>query len=132
MIRVANVEIPEKKPIGVALTYIYGIGASRARKILVDATVDYGTRANTLSEKQLTVIRRLVSKYVTEGNLRRVVTLNIKRLVDIGTYRGMRHVRCLPVRGQSSKQNARTCKKRKSYKLGKKSIAVRKRTPKKK
>ena len=129
--RIGSVEIPNAKPIATALTYIYGIGYATARKVLAVANIKDNPRTKDLSETQATAIRRAVGKHKTEGDLRREVAMNIKRLMDIGTYRGMRHRRCLPARGQSSKQNARTCKRRKTGPLTK-GLAVRKHIAKKK
>ena len=110
MARIAGVDIPNDKRVVVSLTYIYGIGASLAEKILADVNVSVDTRVKDLTEEELTKIRNEVSKYKLEGDLRREVSLNIKRLTEIGSYRGKRHRAGLPVRGQSSKTNARTRK----------------------
>ena len=110
MARIAGVDIPNDKRVVISLTYIYGIGASLAEKILADVNVSVDTRVKDLTEEELTKIRNEVSKYKLEGDLRREVSLNIKRLTEIGSYRGKRHRAGLPVRGQSSKTNARTRK----------------------
>ena len=110
MARIAGVDIPNDKRVVISLTYIYGIGASLAEKILADVNVSVDTRVKDLTEDELTKIRNEVSKYKLEGDLRREVSLNIKRLTEIGSYRGKRHRAGLPVRGQSSKTNARTRK----------------------
>ena len=110
MARIAGVDIPNDKRVVVSLTYIYGIGASLAEKILADVEVSVDTRVKDLTEEELTKIRNEVSKYKLEGDLRREVSLNIKRLTEIGSYRGLRHRKGLPVRGQSTKTNARTRK----------------------
>ena len=110
MARIAGVDIPNDKIVVVSLTYIYGIGASLAEKILADVNISVDTRVKDLTEEELTKIRNEVSKYKLEGDLRREVSLNIKRLTEIGSYRGKRHRAGLPVRGQSSKTNARTRK----------------------
>ena len=110
MARIAGVDIPNDKRVVVSLTYIYGIGASLAEKILADVNVSVDTRVKDLTEEELTKIRNEVSKYKLEGDLRREVSLNIKRLTEIGSYRGKRHRAGLPVRGQKSKTNARTRK----------------------
>ncbi|MBR3891091.1 MAG: 30S ribosomal protein S13 [Bacilli bacterium] len=110
MARIAGVDIPNDKRVVVSLTYIYGIGASLAEKILADVNISVDTRVKDLTEEELTKIRNEVSKYKLEGDLRREVSLNIKRLTEIGSYRGKRHRAGLPVRGQSSKTNARTRK----------------------
>ena len=95
---------------GISLTYIYGIGVSTAKKILKNVNISEDIRVKNLSEEQLTAIRNEVAKYKVEGDLRREVSLNIKRLSEIGCYRGLRHRRGLPVRGQRTKTNARTRK----------------------
>ena len=110
MARIAGVDIPNDKRVVVSLTYIYGIGDSLAEKILADVNISVDTRVKDLTEEELTKIRNEVSKYKLEGDLRREVSLNIKRLTEIGSYRGKRHRAGLPVRGQSSKTNARTRK----------------------
>lgn len=110
MARIAGVDIPRDKRIVISLTYVYGIGKSTAQKILRDAGVSEDTRVRDLTEEELTNIRREVDKYTVEGDLRREVSLNIKRLMEIGSYRGIRHRRGLPVRGQNTKNNARTRK----------------------
>src|SRR5690554_608734 len=110
MARIAGVDIPREKRVVVSLTYIFGIGRSRAEKILKDANVSEDTRVRDLTEDELNRIRREVEKYRLEGDLRREVSLNIKRLMEIGSYRGLRHRKSLPVRGQRTKTNARTRK----------------------
>ena len=110
MARIAGVDIPNDKRVVVSLTYIYGIGDSLAEKILADVNISVDTRVKDLTEEELTKIRNEVSKYKLEGDLRREVSLNIKRLTEIGSYRGKRHRAGLPVRGQKSKTNARTRK----------------------
>ena len=110
MARIAGVDIPNDQRVVVSLTYIYGIGASLAEKILADVNISVDTRVKDLTEDELTKIRNEVSKYKLEGDLRREVSLNIKRLTEIGSYRGKRHRAGLPVRGQSTKTNARTRK----------------------
>ncbi len=112
MARIAGVDIPREKRIVISLTYIYGIGKSTAEKILEKANVSADTRVRDLTEDELGRIRTIVNEYTTEGDLRREVSLNIKRLVEIGSYRGLRHRRGLPVRGQNTKNNARTRKGR--------------------
>jgi len=109
MPRIAGVNIPEEKRIWVALTYIYGIGPSLAYRILNEANVDPGRRTKDLSTEEIARLKDVVEKkYKVEGELRREVLMNIKRLKDIGTYRGMRHSRRLPVRGQRTRTNSRT------------------------
>ncbi len=110
MARIQNIEISENKHISIALTDIYGIGRSRALTICQDANIDPQVKTKDLTDDQLNTIRTEVAKYTLEGDLRREVAFNIKRLMEIGSYRGIRHRRGLPVRGQSSKQNARTRK----------------------
>lgn len=110
MARILNVEIPNNKRVVISLTYIYGIGKSLSQKILKDANVNEDLRVSDLTEDQLLAIRKEVSKYTTEGELRREVGINIKRLMEIKNYRGIRHRKGLPVRGQSTKSNARTRK----------------------
>ena len=110
MARILNVETPNNKRVVISLTYIYGIGKSLSQKILKDANVNEDLRVSDLTEDQLLAIRKEVSKYTTEGELRREVGINIKRLMEIKNYRGIRHRKGLPVRGQSTKSNARTRK----------------------
>ncbi|ASS89837.1 MAG: 30S ribosomal protein S13 [Bacillaceae bacterium] len=110
MARIAGVDIPRDKRIVISLTYIYGIGRSTAQKILAEAGVSEDTRVRDLTEEELGRIRDIVDTYKVEGDLRREVSLNIKRLIEIGCYRGIRHRRGLPVRGQNTKNNARTRK----------------------
>ena len=110
MARIAGVDIPNEKRIVVSLTYIYGIGNTTATKISDAAGVSVDIRTKNLTDEQLTALRSEVAKYRTEGDLRREVALNIKRLTEIGCYRGIRHKRGLPVRGQRTRTNARTRK----------------------
>ncbi len=110
MARIVGVDIPNEKRVVISLTYIYGIGDSTAKKILAATGISEDIRVKNLSDEQLTVLRNEVAKYHTEGDLRREVALNIKRLTEIGCYRGIRHKRGLPVRGQRTKTNARTRK----------------------
>ncbi len=111
MARIAGVDLPREKRIEAALPYIYGIGWSRSSEILAKAEVDPTTRVKDLTETEVSRLREVVDRdYKVEGDLRREVQLNIKRLMDIGCYRGLRHRRGLPVRGQSTKTNARTRK----------------------
>ncbi|WP_282919849.1 30S ribosomal protein S13 [Ignavigranum ruoffiae] len=110
MARIAGVDIPREKRIVIALTYIYGIGKSTAEDILAQANVSEDTRVKDLTNDELDRIREIVDSIKVEGDLRREVSLNIKRLQEIGSYRGMRHRRNLPVRGQNTKNNARTRK----------------------
>lgn len=110
MARILNIEIPNNKRVVISLTYIYGIGKSLSSKILKDAGVDENIKVVNLSEDQLSAIRKEAAKYMTEGDLRREIGINIKRLMEIKNYRGIRHRKGLPVRGQSTKSNARTRK----------------------
>ena len=111
MARIAGVDLPRDKRIQVGLTYIYGIGVTSAGNILSESNVDPGTRVNALSDDELTRLRSIIeSKYKVEGSLRGEVNMNIKRLMDIGCYRGLRHRRGLPANGQRTRTNARTRK----------------------
>jgi small subunit ribosomal protein S13 len=111
MARVAGVEIPNNKRSEIALTYVFGIGRSSAQAILTKAKINFNTKVKDLSEEDLDHIRRIIdSEYQTEGALRSAVRMNIKRLMDIGCYRGIRHRKSLPVRGQRTRTNARTRK----------------------
>ncbi|WP_026688600.1 30S ribosomal protein S13 [Alteribacter aurantiacus] len=110
MARIAGVDIPRDKRVVVSLTYVYGIGQTRAAKVLEEAGVSEDTRVRDLTEDELGRIREVVDSIKVEGDLRREVSLNIKRLIEIGSYRGIRHRRGLPVRGQKTKNNARTRK----------------------
>lgn len=111
MARIAGVDLPNEKRVEIGLTYIYGIGRVTANKILVDTGINPDTRVKDLTEEQVGQLRDNIEKnYSIEGDLRREVSLNIKRLTEIGCYRGVRHRKGLPVRGQSTKQNARTRK----------------------
>jgi small subunit ribosomal protein S13 len=110
MARIAGVDIPRDKRIVISLTYIYGIGKQTAIKVLNEAGVSENTRVRDLTEDELNKIRDIIDKLKVEGDLRREVSLNIKRLMEIGSYRGLRHRRGLPVRGQNTKNNARTRK----------------------
>lgn len=110
MARIAGVDIPRDKRIVISLTYIFGIGNTTAKKVLAAAEVSEDTRVRDLTNDELDRIRAEVDKLKIEGDLRREVNLNIKRLMEIGSYRGIRHRRGLPVRGQNTKNNARTRK----------------------
>ena len=111
MARIEGVDLPRNKRVEVGLTYLYGIGPTRAQKILAGTKVNPDTRVKDLSEADVAAIREFISKnYKVEGDLRREVQMSIKRLIEIGSYRGMRHRRNLPVRGQRSRTNARTRK----------------------
>lgn len=111
MARIAGIDLPRSKRIEIALTYIYGIGKHSAQEILAKASIDPSTRTQQLSEDDVQRIRQVIdSEYCVEGDLRREIGTNIKRLMDIACYRGLRHRRRLPVRGQRTKTNARTRK----------------------
>ena len=111
MARIAGVDLPREKRVEIGLTYIYGIGKPTAKAILEKAGINPDTRVKDLTEDEAGAIRKIIdSEYMVEGDLRREVSLNIKRLMEIGCYRGIRHRRGLPVRGQNTKNNARTRK----------------------
>ena len=110
MARIAGIDLPREKRAEIGLTYIYGIGRSRAQEILTKAGVDFTTYIKDLTEAEIASIRKVIDDYHVEGDLRREVALNIKRLREINCYRGIRHKRGLPVRGQNTKTNARTRK----------------------
>ncbi|NQU31619.1 MAG: 30S ribosomal protein S13 [Bacteroidetes bacterium] len=121
MARIAGVDIPNKKRGEIALTYIYGIGRSTAQKILTEAGIDWNVKAEEWTDDQQNDIRTVLGdKYKVEGELRSETQMNIKRLMDIGTYRGIRHRIGLPLRGQNTKNNARTRKGRKKTVANKK------------
>ena len=108
MARIAGVDVPREKRVEVALTYIYGLGLPTSRKILAQSNINPDTRVRDLTEEQVNRLRELIDRrYKVEGDLRREVALNIKRLIEIGSYRGVRHRRNLPVRGQRTKTNGR-------------------------
>jgi small subunit ribosomal protein S13 len=109
--RIAGVNIPSGKPVGIALTYIFGIGRSSSEKILATADIPFGRRVNELSDAEVGRLRETIDRqYRVEGDLRRDVAMNIKRLMDLGCYRGLRHRKGLPVHGQRTHTNARTRK----------------------
>ena len=111
MARIAGVDLPKNKRMEIALTYIYGIGRSKSRLILEQAKIDYDTKTDDLADDQITAIRDIIDKdHKVEGDLRREIAMSIKRLMDIGAYRGLRHRKGLPVRGQRTCTNARTRK----------------------
>ncbi len=110
MARISGVDIPRDKRVVISLTYIFGIGKPTAKEILKNAGISEDRRVKDLTEEELSAIRREVANYTVEGDLRREVAMNIKRLMEIGSYRGLRHRRGLPVRGQNTKCNARTRK----------------------
>jgi small subunit ribosomal protein S13 len=111
MPRIAGIDLPRNKRVEIALTYIYGIGRTSSQRILTEAGVEFGTKADDLTDDEVTRIRKVLdNEYKVEGDLRREITQNIKRLMDLGCYRGLRHRRSLPVRGQRTHTNARTRK----------------------
>ncbi|OEF96443.1 30S ribosomal protein S13 [Vulcanibacillus modesticaldus] len=111
MARIAGVDLPRDKRVEVALTYIFGIGRSTSKKILAETGINPDTRVRDLTEDEVSKLREVIDKNIkVEGDLRREIALNIKRLIEIGSYRGIRHRRGLPVRGQKTKTNARTRK----------------------
>jgi small subunit ribosomal protein S13 len=110
MARIAGVNIPDNKHAVISLTYVYGIGRPTAKKICAAAGIDESAKISSLSESELDTLRAEIAKLAVEGDLRREVNMSIKRLMDLGTFRGMRHRHNLPVRGQRSKTNARTRK----------------------
>ncbi|MDR1486498.1 MAG: 30S ribosomal protein S13 [Deltaproteobacteria bacterium] len=121
MPRISGIDLPRQKRIEIALTYIYGLGRNSAQAILKKADVDFGIKSDNLTDDEVTRIRRIIdSEYKVEGDLRRDVTMNIKRLMDLGCYRGLRHRRGLPVNGQRTHTNARTRKGPRRSVVGKK------------
>jgi small subunit ribosomal protein S13 len=122
MARIAGINIPTHKHAEVALTAIYGIGRTTARKICAESGIEPNAKIKDLSESEIESVRNQVAKYTIEGDLRRTVSMNIKRLMDLGSYRGIRHRRGLPVRGQRTRTNARTRKGPKKTVAGKKGV----------
>lgn len=121
MARIAGIDIPNEKRVEIGLTYIYGIGRTRSNQILVQTNIDPDTRCRDLTESEVAQLREIIDRdYLVEGDLRRDVAMNIKRLMDIGSYRGLRHRRGLPVHGQRTRTNARTRKGRPRTVAGKK------------
>lgn len=111
MARISGVDLPNNKRVEIGLTYIFGIGLTTSRKILEDSKIDFSTRVKDLTEDEVSGIRESIEKFAkVEGDLRSEIAMNIKRLMDIGSYRGLRHKRGLPVRGQNTKNNAKTRK----------------------
>lgn len=110
MARIAGVNIPDQKHAVISLTYIYGVGATTAKKLCASVSIEESAKIKDLDESKLDEIRAEVSKLIVEGDLRREVSMNIKRLMDLGSFRGIRHRRSLPLRGQRTKTNARTRK----------------------
>ena len=127
MARIAGVDLPKKKRIEIGLTYIYGIGRSSSRRILEKLDIDMETKTDQLTEDQVSSIRKVIdNEYKVEGELRTEVSMNIKRLMDLGCYRGLRHRKSLPVRGQRTSTNARTRKGPKRAAVKKKGAAKQK------
>ncbi len=126
MARIASVDLPRDKRVEIGLTYIYGIGLSRSKEILAATGVNPDTRVKDLSDSDVAALRGAVENYQVEGDLRRLESMNIKRLVDIGTYRGRRHRLGLPVRGQRTRTNARTRRGRRVAIAGKKKAPAKK------
>nr|QCI04086.1 ribosomal protein S13 [Antithamnionella ternifolia] len=126
MARIAGVDLPKNKRIEIGLTYIYGIGLSRSQEILLNIDIDFNTLVKNLSDEQIIAIRNILNNnYQLEGDLKRLESLNIKRIMDIGTYKGRRHRIGLPLRGQRTRTNART------RRGNKKTIAGKKKAPRK-
>lgn len=127
MARIEGVNIPAEKVVGIALTYVYGIGRAGAKKILEAANVSWGKRVNALTEDELNRIRDIIkSKHKVEGELRREIAMSVKRLMDLACYRGLRHRKGLPVRGQRTRTNARTRKGPRKTIAGKKMAPTKK------
>ncbi len=122
MARIAGIDLPRNKKIEYALTYIHGIGLSVSSNILDKVGIDKNIRVNELNDEQIILIRNEISNYDVEGELRSIVGRNVKRLMDIGTYRGTRHKKGLPSRGQNTKNNSRTRKGKKKTVAGKKGV----------
>ena len=121
MARISGVDLPKDKRVEIGLTYIFGIGLTTSRKILSETEISPDTRVRDLNENDISKLREYIERHIkVEGDLRREISLDIKRLVEIGSYRGIRHRRSLPVRGQNTKQNARTRKGPKRQVAGKK------------
>ncbi len=122
MARILGVDLPRNKAMRIAITYLYGVGPTLAKEVLEKAEVDLELNSNDLTEEQSNTIRKVLEAYTVEGDLRREVGLNVKRLKDLGCYRGVRHRKSLPVRGQRTSTNARTRKGKAVAIAGKKSI----------
>ena len=120
MARIAGIDVPRDKRVVISLTYIYGIGKKTAQKVLLEAGVNEDIRVKDLTEDQSNAVRQEVGKLQVEGELRREIRMDIRRLMDIGSYRGMRHRRNLPVRGQNTRNNARTRRGRKASQAARK------------
>ncbi|MFH0734260.1 MAG: 30S ribosomal protein S13 [bacterium] len=127
MARIAGIDLPKQKKAFIGLTYIYGIGQYSAKKILAQANVNPDKKVSELNEEEIALIRSIMTtEYKVEGNLRSEIQQNIKRLMDIGSYRGIRHRRGLPVRGQRTRTNSRTRKGKRRTVAGKKKVAAKK------
>jgi small subunit ribosomal protein S13 len=125
--RIAGVDLPRKKRIEIALTYIYGIGPSTSQRILNELSIEFDTKTDDLTEAQVNNIRKMIdNECKVEGELRSIISMNIKRLMDLGAYRGLRHRKSLPVRGQHTKTNARTRKGPRRSAVKKKGAATKK------
>lgn len=122
MIRIAGVNLPNEKRIEAGLTAVYGIGRRLSAKILVEANINKDKKIQDLNEREITVLREIISRFLTEGDLRRKIAMDIKRLQEIGCYRGFRHKKGLPVRGQRTRYNCRTRKGKKKTIANKKVI----------
>jgi len=123
MARIGGIELPKNKRIDIALAYIYGVGIPLGKKLVQETGVNPATKVKDLTEGDIIKLREAVSKHTTEGDLRREISLNIKRLIEIGSYRGQRHRKNLPSRGQRTKTNARTRRGRRKTIAGKKQVA---------
>lgn len=126
MARIAGIDLPKNKKGLIGLTYIFGIGLTSSQKILAEAGVDVEKKVNQWTDDEISRLRQVIDNYKTEGQLRSEIQMNIKRLMDIGCYRGLRHRRGLPARGQRTRTNARTRKGRKKTVAGKKKAAGKK------
>jgi small subunit ribosomal protein S13 len=124
--RIAGIDLPKNKRGVIGLTYIFGIGKTSSQKILAEAGIDESKRVNTWTDEEISRLRQIIAEYKTEGQLRSEIQMNIKRLMDIGCYRGIRHRRGLPVRGQRTRTNSRTRKGRRKTVAGKKKAAAKK------
>jgi len=120
MARIAGIDLPKNKRGEIGLTYIFGIGRTTAKKILTNVGIDHGKKVSTWTDEEIAILRQELDNYKTEGTLRSEIQINIKRLMDIGCYRGIRHRRGLPCHGQRTRTNARTRKGRKKTIAGKK------------
>jgi small subunit ribosomal protein S13 len=123
MARISGINLPKEKRIEVGLTYIFGIGRSTSKKILTELRIDLNKKVDALTEEEVNKLRERIAKFQTEGDLRRKMQMDIKHLIDTGTYRGFRHRRGLPVRGQRTRKNARTRKGKKKTVANKKIVA---------